>query len=928
MMGTMGTRRCVLGRLLGLQLGLLLLQQHWRACDAAAGGSAAGVSLLPVQLLANTSTRSAAVAQIDRSGVPPRTTWFHIRPTVPPPAKPDGLMHSLWRPRTPPKPAGQLPQGVQQIPFDASCEFAAGCDQSRHNYSFVVEAWSDRTDLGEPGPPGVLLAQSAPLAFHFDDRGFANGLRFTNFTATEHGPGHVTIGCLPMHGAEALYAMAELVTWFGYRVHTTPPAGLPTFTIDEVLEDGVYSTRLVSPPRVSLTLSSPGTYYVGMYGAFNGDETGGDAPHLGVRTLADFPSGETGYSTFQPFAVVVPYENGTQVPTPPGFAGPVHVMAPIPGDCRLPLRRTNVTVFTNGTLYLPLVKGPGNPVRGPHMVELELPVGVSCSPFIFTNITDVSNLPGGGAVSAGFHRVRLTNTNFDDWGYLNWDVKLKFVVAPGLLQGKMRRAFAGGRARAFTGTANQARSDNWQAWSITVVALEVVALPKRLRTNFGWDGVGEFGGAGDDSVRMWRQLGFNTVPSAGISVAPDHPGVLSPLNRTGPAWEGMKYCAGPTNGMQSFGALRLSVAAAQAVNFSALGVSPADVPAERAQLVAAAKFFANTTFMDVSYQGFFYRRNVEDVAALVNFSRPDYLAFDIETMPPFDTWVKKGFLSQNFLSRMQPGETRSAASLRIAKGWIGAVVDAARAAWPRVQPAMYTAHAIFDEGFQLTSWPMLAELGFSDEPSYYDKMNSLDRLAASTRAERLAVGNSTALLPWLSPGQTAADGGAPPEDGDPGLAMYNALLQIFTSGATGFNLYTHNGFVDMSIWLAVRDAVALVTPHEDLIMDGQPAAAADMTRLSATAVVSAMMGPDGSMLIASSTMPHNQQGTFSVRSTAPTTSGWLLCELPRAGAGAGKAVAPSADGVASWHTAREAGSLLLFGRSTPCHTERGSNAEY
>ena len=56
---------------------------------------------------------------------------------------------------------------------------------------------------------------------------------------------------------------------------------------------------------------------------------------------------------------------------------------------------------------------------------------------------------------------------------------------------------------------------------------------------------------------------------------------------------------------------------------------------------------------------------------------------------------------------------------------------------------------------------MLTALGFADEPSYYGFMNSLGRLAASVREERLAVGASelTKLLPWLSPGQTTSDGG-------------------------------------------------------------------------------------------------------------------------------------------------------------------------
>ena len=146
-------------------------------------------------------------------------------------------------------------------------------------------------------------------------------------------------------------------------------------------------------------------------------------------------------------------------------------------------------------------------------------------------------------------------------------------------------------------------------------------------------------------------------------------------------------------------------------------------------------------------------------------------------------------------------------------------------------------------------------------------------------------------------------------------------------GATGLNLYTHNGFVDMSLWLTVRDAIALVAPHEDLIMDGAPTAAVDITGLSAKAVVSGMPGHDGSMLIAASSMPHNKPCAFSVRAKAQA-SGWLLCELPRAGTSASKAVDPGLDGVVSWHAAREVGSLLLFARNTPCHAKRASAKGY
>ena len=94
--------------------------------------------MLRAHLLLNASTRSGAVAEVEHASVPPGTTWFHVRPATPPPPKPDGLLHSLWHARTAPKPVGQQPQGVQQIPFGASCEFAAAAQKHE-----LVESESD-----------------------------------------------------------------------------------------------------------------------------------------------------------------------------------------------------------------------------------------------------------------------------------------------------------------------------------------------------------------------------------------------------------------------------------------------------------------------------------------------------------------------------------------------------------------------------------------------------------------------------------------------------------------------------------------------------------------------------------------------------------------------------------------------------------------
>ena len=62
----------------------------------------------------------------------------------------------------------------------------------------------------------------------------------------------------------------------------------------------------------------------------------------------------------------------------------------------------------------------------------------------------------------------------------------------------------------------------------------------------------------------------------------------------------------------------------------------------------------------------------------------------------------------------------------------------------------YDIWARYDSGYQITSWPMAAEIGLADMPSYYGVENGLDVLTGKVREERLAVGTSTELIPWLT----------------------------------------------------------------------------------------------------------------------------------------------------------------------------------
>jgi hypothetical protein len=126
--------------------------------------------------------------------------------------------------------------------------------------------------------------------------------------------------------------------------------------------------------------------------------------------------------------------------------------------------------------------------------------------------------------------------------------------------------------------------------------------------------------------------------------------------------------------------------------------------------------------------------------------------------------------------------------------------------------------------------------------------------------------------------------GSPPESVDPGTVLFNTLLHLFANGATGFNLFTNDGFVDGSLWLAVRSAVALVTPYEDLVMDGTPTQDSVIFGTTANAVVSGMTagGGSGAILIASSTLPYGGTTAFSVGVPAinrPAGGVWTLCDL-------------------------------------------------
>lgn len=193
--------------------------------------------------------------------------------------------------------------------------------------------------------------------------------------------------------------------------------------------------------------------------------------------------------------------------------------------------------------------------------------------------------------------------------------------------------------------------------------------------------------------------------------------------------------------------------------------------------------------------------------------------------------------------------------------------------------------------------------------------NGIDVLGHAIRQEREAVGSKSELIPWFTPGETGGTGG--PQSADPGTAMFNMLIQGFANGMTGFNVYTSLGMYDMDLWLAMRDAISVVTPYEDLLCDGTPTSLSTFSETTAAAVVSAMAEQDGSgLLIASSTVPHGLPTSWTATVHGADAS-WLLCDVATL-----KSATVSTGGAVKWAHPAESGSVLVMSKATPCHSSK------
>lgn len=153
-------------------------------------------------------------------------------------------------------------------------------------------------------------------------------------------------------------------------------------------------------------------------------------------------------------------------------------------------------------------------------------------------------------------------------------------------------------------------------------------------------------------------------------------------------------------------------------NFSAAGVSLEQEKVERQKWEAALVFYNQTGVMDLAYDGYFKQNDFDTITKLVKYAQPTYFSMDIEGFPELEAWAVVGYKSTNFVAAKKQGETTSAATLRIAQSWLGGAAKAATAGKSDVKSYLYNIYARFDHGFQITDWPMAADIGLADMPNY------------------------------------------------------------------------------------------------------------------------------------------------------------------------------------------------------------------
>ena len=710
---------------------------------------------------------------------------------------------------------------------------------SKGSVKVHAEAWSDRIIPGDHSSRARKLGSSVSLDVFFD-HAFAS-IRFDAPKVVTLGPGQALIE-FPPHPADAARLAAAVQLFFFCRVapNGNYSNGVPLFS-NQADNQFQFGTN-----RFRVAWTSPGVYYIALNGAWNGNtmHTVMLSPLDGIET-ALFPQvampGSVDSLVFQPLALIVPWENGT-VPQPPrGFRGASHVLPAIAGDRRVALTKRDLTWFHGAHFYMPLktVSGvlPSDLVRAP-TVALDVALPTGCE-LINGSDSRLVFLPAAGR-SRQIVRLLPTTVGTGLSDMLSLGVLLKDETA---LVGTQHIV----RFRAWTNeslVASSSTAGGWVAANVTFVARPSFQLPVHLSTGLSFGGqLVDWPSTQDGSVMAldtYRRLGFNTVPGSLVPTqVPEHARSLSfdgltPAQRTGPEWQGLKYGPQGSAWSELQDALSATTAAVASANLSSVcpGLTPDQESAEREKWMRAAQFYADLkarggdTGFDMAYDGCIRTQSVNQTVLQVAHSRPDVVIYDVEGYTYWELWQENIQLSTNAMSRRRAGETLSQLALRMAQDWLDQLIDASLRASPSTASALWDGEAQDNKGccsgkrLGIFPWTLLQAKGCWSFPGLYNGIKNLELLAARLRREKQALPQGWPLLPTLTPmGAMAFAGGV-----QRSAYNFDVLIQAFANGATGLSVFEDPYVDDPGIHLAYGRAISIAAQHESTIINGSIAA--------------------------------------------------------------------------------------------------------
>lgn len=714
----------------------------------------------------------------------------------------------------------------------------------------TLNAWTDKPENG-----GTLLKEYPDsLVLYYDHS--ARLLSF-NITASEQGQGKVLLRAVPAEGTSPdLINQIQYYSW-EYNEPST--------------KDGItnweykFNNNTGSNPELLLSFAQPAIQYIKVYAHV--------ASPLNPRTSYSTPSAK--------IVVQIPPENSSAPEITDGWSTNQFVAsASIPGNKRFALVKDTITLFSDGHLSLPLANRDNSAGIDPELIQIDLPAGIILQANTSTtySLNDIT-ANADNTLQSGYHRYQLIRDRSNFWNWRNNSLILYphfdnlDVISQTGLQMKLRAI----------NNSEISRTDNWQSANIKCEAIPEIQLPKRLTTSYTWSTPNSFAlnnGEYPNNTNffsIYKKLGFNTVPySSADLLSQNSPWLLTPTQRQTEAWKDLKFgpeyspLRGGSWGLGYFTALNLTKLNSKYnlnlteseidnyidnINFNetfGFNLSPEEITIEKIKWKNALHFYAKHQIVDIAYDGVFRSRDLKDMTDKANRTQPEYLFLDIEDFGSYNDWRDNIADSLNAQPHKNQGETNSELAYRLVDEFLRVLRTSISNVSPNTNVGFYDAHPAYNIGYQNFPWPLLQKNNFIGQPSVYITGRNLDGYGQLLRNSKKFMNPGSELIPWLTNGTYGELSSE---------SIFDQTVHTFLNGATGISVFDSDYTDDMADTLSMTKAIGLLSPHEDIIMDGE--IAIDDISDTTNATISAIKF-NGDYLIGVTPKNKSQSVTFNV----------------------------------------------------------------